>query len=92
MKKNLLKNIFSLIVLIIVVLACIELFILDILPTKYLILFLGLEILVFAIGLILYNRKSKILLVLGIIVYLFSLFGNFVGYYSLTKVNKHIML
>lgn len=90
MKKNLLKNIFSLIVLIIVVLACIELFILDILPTKYLILFLGLEILVFAIGLILYNRKSKILLVLGIIIYLFSMFGNFIGYYSLNKVNKYI--
>ena len=88
--KRLLKNIFSLIVLIIIVLTVIEVLKLDILPNKYLYLFIGLEVVLFIIGLLLYNSKKKVLLILGIILYLISIFGNIFGYYYLSKTNRYI--
>ena len=88
--KRLIKNIFSLIVLIIIVLTVIEVLKLDILPNKYLYLFIGLEVVLFIIGLLLYNSKKKVLLILGIILYLISIFGNIFGYYYLSKTNKYI--
>ena len=88
--KRLLKNIFSLVVLTIMILAFIEIFKLDVLPNKYLYLFIGLELLLFIIGFILYNLKKKVFIVLGVLLYLISIFGNIFGYYYLSKTNKYI--
>ena len=90
MKRKLLKNIFSLIVFIILLLVFIEVIRLDVLPNKYLYLFIGLELILFILGLFLYNRKNKVLLVLGIIIYIISILGNIFGYYYLSKTNNYI--
>ena len=88
--KRLLRNVFSLVVLTIMILAIIEVFKLDVLPNKYLYLFIGGEIVLFILGCILYNLKNKLLIVLGIILYLISILGNIFGYYYLSKTNKYI--
>ena len=90
MKRKLFKNLLSVVILAIVVLAIIEVFKLDVLPDKYLYLFLAGEFLLFLIGFLLYNRKNKILLILGILFYLITVLGNVFGYYSLSKINKYI--
>ena len=88
--KKALKNIFSLIVLIIMILVIIEVLKLEILPNKYLYLFIGGELFLFILGCILYNLKRKILIILGVILYLISIFGNIFGYYYLSKTNNYI--
>ena len=90
MKKRLLKNIFSLIVFIIILLTFIEVIKLDVLPNKYLLLFIGLEMVLFILGLVLYNLKKKIFIILGIILYIISILGNIFGYYYLSKTNNYI--
>lgn len=90
LKSKLLKNIFSLIVLTVIVLAIIEVLKLGVLPDKYLYLFLGGEVLLFLLGFILYNRRNKVIMVFGILLYLISIFGNCFGYYYLSKVNNYV--
>ena len=90
MKKKLLINIFSLIVFITILLTVIEVIKLDVLPNKYLLLFIGLEIILFILGFILYNLKKKVFIILGIILYIISIFGNIFGYYYLSKTNNYI--
>ena len=51
--KKLIKNIFSLIVFIIMLLAIIEVLKLDVLPNRYLFMFIGGELLLFILGLLL---------------------------------------
>ncbi len=88
--KKILKNILSLLVLIVTILAIIEVLKLGVLPSKYLYLFISGEIILFLIGFIIYNLKNKILFVLGILLYLISVFGNIFGYYYLSKTNNYI--
>ena len=90
LKSKLLRNIFSLIVLAVVILAIVEVLKLGILPDKYLYLFLGGEGLLFLLGFFLYNRRNKVLMVFGIIFYLISIFGNIFGYYYLSKINNYV--
>lgn len=90
MKRKLLKNIFSLITFIIILFTIIEVIRLDVLPNKYLLLFIGLELILFILGLVLYNRKTKVLFILGIIIYIISILGNIFGYYYLSKTNNYI--
>ena len=90
MKKKLLINIFSLIVFITVLLTIMEVVKLDVLPNKYLYLFIGLELIVFILGLVLYNLKKKVFVILGIIIYIISILGNIFGYYYLSKTNNYI--
>lgn len=90
MKKKLIKNILSIIVLIIVLFTTYEILKLNILPTKYLIPILITEIVLYLLGLILYNLKKKALIIIGIIIYIISTIGNIFGYYYLSKANKYI--
>ena len=90
MKKELIKNILSIIVLIIVLFTTYEILKLNILPTKYLIPILITEIVLYLLGLILYNLKKKALIIIGIIIYIISIIGNIFGYYYLSKTNKYI--
>lgn len=90
MKKKLLKNIFSIIVLIVTILITITIFKLNILPNEYFKLFMFIEALLYLIGFILYNMKHLFFIIIGIIIYLLSITGNLFGYYYLSKANKYI--
>ena len=90
MKKKLIKNILSIIVLIIVLFTTYEILKLNILPTKYLIPILITEIFLYLLGFVLYNLKKKALIIIGIIIYIISTIGNIFGYYYLSKTNKYI--
>lgn len=90
MKKKLLKNILSLVVLIIVLFTTYEILKLNILPNKYLIPIIIGEIILYVLGLLLYNLKKKVFVLIGIILYLISIIGNIFGYYYLNKTNKYI--
>lgn len=90
MKKKIIKNIFSVIVLAITVLTVIEILKLDVLPNKYLIPLLVGEGVLFLLGFLLYNLKHKFFIVLGILLYLISIAGNVFGYYYLSKTNNYI--
>lgn len=90
MKKKLLKNIFSLIVFIITLLAVFSLIKLDILPTRYFSYFIVFEIVIYIIGLFLYNRKSKILFVIGIIFYIICMIANIGIFYYFGKTNTYL--
>lgn len=90
MKKKLLKNTLSLVVLIIVLFTTYEILKLNILPNKYLIPIIIGEIILYVLGLLLYNLKKKVFVLIGIILYLISIIGNIFGYYYLNKTNKYI--
>ena len=86
--KLFLKNIFSIITGIIIVLTIYQVLKLDILPNKYLFLFLGIETLFFILSCFLYNRKKLLWIIIGAIFYLLIIIGNIAGYYYLSKINK----
>ena len=90
MKKKLLKNIFSLLVLIILTVAVITIFKIDILPTKYLVYFICGEALLYLLGVVLYNLKKKVFIVLGIILFIIGICANGVIYYYFGKTNKYL--
>ena len=90
MKKRLIKNILSLIVLIVILFTTYEIFKLNVLPNKYLILFIVGETILYLLGLLFYNLKKKALIVIGIILFIISITGNAFGYYFLNKTNTYI--
>lgn len=90
MKRRLLKNIFSLIVFIISLLAVLEIIKLDILPTSYFTYFLVGELLLFLIGFILYNLKKKLFMIIGIIFFVLCMLGNIAIYYYFGKTNNFL--
>ncbi len=90
MKKIVLKNILSLLVFFIVLLTIIEIFQLDILPNKYLIIFLVSEIFLYGLCVLLYNLKKKVWIILGIIFFIITIIGNIGLYYYLDKTNKYM--
>lgn len=90
MKKRLIKNILSLIVLIVILFTTYEIFKLNVLPNKYLILFIVGEAILYLLGLLFYNLKKKALIVIGIILFIISITGNAFGYYFLNKTNTYI--
>lgn len=90
MKKILLKNIFSLIILIILSLTLYEIIKLDIIPNKYLMVIIIGEVILYLLGLIIYNLKNKLLIIFGIILYLISALGNIPLYYFFNKTNNYI--
>lgn len=89
LSQKLIKNLLSLFVLIIISLAVYEILKLDILPDKYLTLFLVLEISLFTLAFILYNIRKKFLIIIGLIFYILLIGGNIFGYYYLSKVNSY---
>ena len=90
MKKRILKNILSIIVIIITIISVYTLISLNILPTKYLWTFISAECLLIGLAIVLYNLKRKIWVILGIIFLLLSFIGNTFLYYYLNKTNHYI--
>lgn len=90
MKKVLLKNIFSIIVFIIMILTIIMVLRINIVPMRYLRIFIIGEAVLYILALILYNLKHKFFIVLGILLFLISVVGNVFGYYYLNKTNHYI--
>ena len=90
MKKRLLMNILSVLVLGIVIYTMMVILKLDILPGKYLKLLIIGEVVFYLLGLLLYNLKHKVFIVLGILLYLISIAGNGVAYYYCHKTNDYI--
>ena len=90
LKKIFIKNIFSFIVFIILVFAIYSIIRLDILPTKYLILLLVVDIVIFLIGFLLYNLKKKVAIIFGIIFLIISVLVNSAFYYYFSKTIKYI--
>ena len=90
LKQKIIKNVFSLIVLIIVLLAVYEVLKLDMLPGKYLSLFLIGEGVLFLLAFILYNIRKKVLIIIGLILYILLVIGNIFGYYYLNKANSFL--
>ena len=89
-KKRILKNIFTILILIFTLLAVFEILKLNILPNKYLTVFLVGEAVLFLLGFLLYNLRKKFFVVLGILLYLISIVGNIFGYYYLKQTNQYI--
>lgn len=90
MKKKLLKNIFSLIVLGVIIMLTITIFNLNVLPGKYLILFIVGEFVLYFVALLLYNMKHLCLVIIGIFLYIIGIVGNLFGYYYLSKADKYL--
>ena len=90
MKKKLIKNILSLIALLIALFTTFEILKLNILPSKYLTILLLGELVLYLLGLILYNLKNKALIIIGIILYVIGMTGNVAAYYYLSKTNNYI--
>ncbi len=90
LKQKIIKNVFSLIVLIIVLLVVYEVLKLDMLPGKYLSLFLIGEGVLFLLAFILYNIRKKALIIIGLILYILLVIGNIFGYYYLNKANSFL--
>ena len=89
MKRRILKNIFSIIVLIVMILTIMVIVRLNVIPNKYFrIIILG-ELVLYLFGLILYNLKNKLLMVIGILLFIISILGNCVGYYYVNKTNDY---
>ena len=88
--KKILKNIPTLIVLTVMIAVCFVVIDLNVLPTKYLSLFLGAEIVFFIISALIYNLKKTVFLVIGIILMLISCTGNVFAFYYLNKTNDYI--
>jgi len=89
-KRKFIKNILSVIVLIISLLAIIQVLKLNVLPDKYLSLFLIGELAIFLLAFILFNIRKKVLIIIGLILYIFISLGNIIGYYYISKVNSYI--
>lgn len=88
--KRLLRNIFSIIVFVIAAFAVYEIFKLGVLPSKYLLLIIGAEVVLFILGLVCYNLKHILFIILGVLLYILSIVGNAAGYYYLSKTNRYI--
>ena len=89
-KRKFIKNILSVIVLLISLLAIIQVLKLNVLPDKYLSLFLIGELAIFILAFILFNIRKKALIIIGLVLYVLISFGNLVGYYYINKVNGFI--
>ncbi|MBO4601345.1 MAG: LCP family protein [Bacilli bacterium] len=89
-KKFIIKNILSLVVFIILFLAVFQVFKLNVLPTKYLILFVLIETILFVGAFLLYNARKKVLVIIGIILYILVITANLLGYHYISKINSYI--
>ena len=89
-KKFLLKNLLTVLVIVLISLGIYQILSLDVLPYKYLIPILLGEGLLFLVSFFLYNTRKVFLIIIGILFYLFMIVGNALGYYYLQKVNSYI--
>lgn len=90
MKKNLLKNIPSMISIITFIILLITIVKINILSTKYFAIFIILEVIINLLGILLVNLKRKVFLILGIVVLLIISFINIFAFYYIDKTNSFI--
>ena len=84
------KYILPIISLLITLITIISILKLDIIPNKYLILILLIELFMLLIGTILNINKNKIVKVLGITTLIISIILNSIGLYYINKTNKFL--
>lgn len=84
------KYILPIITLLITIITIISILKLDIIPNKYLILILLIELFILLIGSILNINKNKILKVLGIATLIISIILNSIGLYYINKTNNFL--
>lgn len=90
MKKVILRNLFSMISLIIFILLLITIVRINIFSNKYFILFIIGEVIINLLGILFVNLGKKILLVLGTIILVIISIANILGFYYLDKANTFI--
>ena len=81
MRKKILLNIISLIVLIVMIMLTLTILSLNVLPSKYLMLFIGAEIIFYLVAVVFYDLKHWVFITLGVLFYIISVSGNLFGYY-----------
>lgn len=90
MVKRILRNIISLISVLILIFLLVTVFKIDILNSKYLIIFIVVEVLIHLIGIIFVNLRKKVLLILGTIILIITSVINVLLFYYVDKANKVI--
>ena len=90
MKNRIIKNIPIIILFTIIILTLLSVISIGVLSNKYLIMFIGIELLIFLIGFILYNINKKIPMIIGIIILSLSIIFNIFAYYYISKTNNYL--
>ena len=88
--KKIIKNIPTFIIFIITIAVSFVVIDLNVLPIKYLSLFLGVELIFLALSSLLYNLKNKLYYIIGIILMILSFLGNIFLFYYLNQTNEYI--
>ena len=88
--KKIIKNIPTFIILVITIAVSFVVIDLNVLPIKYLLLFLGAELFLLILCAFLYNLKKKMFLIIGIILMIISCIGNIFLFYYLNQTNEYI--
>ena len=90
MKKRIIRNILSLLSVITFLMLLITMIKIDVISTKYLTIFIIIELIVNLLGIVLNNLKKKVLVIIGIIILVITIILNVVGFYYLDKTNTFI--
>ena len=90
MKKMIIRNILSLLSVITFLMLLITMIKIDVISTKYLTIFIIVELIVNLLGIVLNNLKKKVLVIIGIIILVITIILNVVGFYYLDKTNTFI--
>ena len=90
MKKRIIRNILSLLSVITFLMLLITMIKIDVISTKYLTIFIIIELIINLLGIVLNNLKKKVLVIIGIIILVITIILNVVGFYYLDKTNTFI--
>lgn len=90
MVKWILKNILSLLVLVLAIINIYFIVELGVLPIKYLLIIIGIVLFIYLIGFILYNRRKIILIIFGVLFYIASISSNVAILYYVYSTNSYM--
>lgn len=88
--KWILKNILSLLVLILAIVNIYYIVELGVLPNKYLFLVIGVVLIIYLIGFFLYNRKHIVLIIFGVLFFVASICSNAAILYYVYNTNSYM--
>lgn len=88
--KWILKNILSLLVLILAIVNIYYIVELGVLPNKYLFLVIGVVLIIYLIGFFLYNRKHVVLIIFGVLFFIASVCSNAAILYYVYNTNSYM--
>ena len=89
MKKRILYNIPSMISLIIIIISITAIIFFGVFSTKYMVLIIAAEVLLYLLSIILYNLKNKILKIIGIFLMIIQILGNCIAYYYVNNTDQY---